>query len=381
MKMRWASGVRAAGVVAGILAGAIFGMTARAGQSPATGAPAPKTAAEAYKNIQVLKDIPANELIPTMQFISSSLGVGCDFCHVEHQFQKDDKKPKLIARKMMKMQFAINADDFKGHREVTCNTCHRGSARPMGIPEIAEAGAKPQMPPVGEEKGEAKEPVATPDQVVEAYLHALGTPEAIAKVKSRVEKGNIAFGNREIPVEVYSEAPDKRVSVMHMANGDSVTGFNGTEGWLTFPGRPLEEMDASDRNAAKLDAEFMFPTDVKQLFTQLRVVRPEDVNGHEATVMIGFSEGQPPVKMYFDKESGLLVRMVHFADTALGLNPTQVDFADYRAVDGVQTPYQWTIARPGGRFTIKIDDVQQNVPIDASRFTKPAAPPQASDAH
>ena len=99
---------------------------------------APKTAGEAFKNIQVLKDIPADQLIPSMQFISSSLGVECDFCHVEREFDKDDKKPKKTAREMMQMMFAINKNNFEGEREVTCNTCHRGSPHPQAIPAILE---------------------------------------------------------------------------------------------------------------------------------------------------------------------------------------------------------------------------------------------------
>ena len=87
--------------------------------------------------------------------------------------------------------------------------------------------------------------------------------------------------------------------------------------------------------------------------------------------MLGLSKGQPPVKFYFDQSSGLLLRMVHYTETPLGLNPTQVDFSDYRAVDGVKTPYRWTIARPSGAFTIQIDEVKQNVPIDAARFEEP----------
>ena len=81
------------------------------------------------------------------------------------------------------------------------------------------------------------------------------------------------------------------------------------------------------------------------------------------------------MKLYFEKDSGLLVRMVHYADTAFGFNPTQVDFADYREVGGVKTPYRWTIARPSGSFTIKIDEVKENVPMDDAMFVKPASPP------
>jgi hypothetical protein len=66
--------------------------TAVHGQSQSTSTATSQTAAQKYKNIQVLKAIPADELIPAMQFISASLGVECDFCHVQREFEKDDKK-------------------------------------------------------------------------------------------------------------------------------------------------------------------------------------------------------------------------------------------------------------------------------------------------
>lgn len=97
-----------------------------------------KTAEQVFKNIQVLKGVPADQLIPTMQFIAGSLGVECDFCHVQGGFDKDDKKPKQIARKMMEMMFSINADNFDRHRAVTCNSCHRGSIRPQAIPTVMD---------------------------------------------------------------------------------------------------------------------------------------------------------------------------------------------------------------------------------------------------
>jgi photosynthetic reaction center cytochrome c subunit len=97
---------------------------------------------EVYKNIQVLKGVPADQLIPAMQFMTYSLGVECSFCHVEGAPEKDDKKPKQIARKMMQMMFAINQENFERKREVTCYSCHRGSSHPVSTPMIAEAGAQ-----------------------------------------------------------------------------------------------------------------------------------------------------------------------------------------------------------------------------------------------
>jgi hypothetical protein len=73
-----------------------------------------KMTEEVYKNIQTLKGIPADQLIPAMQFITYSLGVECSFCHVEGAFEKDDKKPKQTARKMMQMMFAHQSRQLRG---------------------------------------------------------------------------------------------------------------------------------------------------------------------------------------------------------------------------------------------------------------------------
>jgi hypothetical protein len=97
----------------------------------------PENAEQKYKNIQVLKGIPADQLIPSMQFMAASLGVECEFCHVHQDPGSDGKQPKLVARKMMTMMMQINTDNFKGERVVTCYSCHRGAARPVGTPILS----------------------------------------------------------------------------------------------------------------------------------------------------------------------------------------------------------------------------------------------------
>ena len=89
-----------------------------------------------FKNLQVLKDAPPDQLFPAMQFISASLGVECEFCHVRDAYDKDDKQSKKTARRMIQMMFALNANQFDGERAVTCYTCHRGSAKPVSIPMV-----------------------------------------------------------------------------------------------------------------------------------------------------------------------------------------------------------------------------------------------------
>jgi hypothetical protein len=163
---------------------------------------------------------------------------------------------------------------------------------------------------------------------------------------------------------------------MKPQGAESVTAYDGTSGWMVTTGRPLREMNSSDLDAAKMDADLHFATDIQKEFSDWRVLPEEKVGDHQAVVIRGRMPDKPPVKFYFDEQSGLLLRLVRFAETPLGNNPTQIDYADYRDVDGVKVPFSWTIARPGNRFTIQIEKTQQNVPVDDSKFAKPSASPQ-----
>ena len=189
-----------------------------------------------------------------------------------------------------------------------------------------------------------------------------------------MQKGTISFGGRQFPVEVLAKAPNKRISMVHTPNGDNITAFDGHGGWLGNPGgRPPRDMTAQEAEAISFDATFYLPAEIKGMFAQFRVRPADKIGGHDVVQVIGANPGKPPLRFFFDKESGLLVRTIRYADTPLGRNPTQVDYADYRTEGGVKLPFQWTVARPLGRFTIQVAEMQQNVPIDDSKFAKPAA--------
>ena len=340
-------------------------------------APAVKTAAEVYKNIKVLKDIPAYELIPTMEFISASLGVRCDYCHVEHHFDQDTKRPKQRAREMMQMMFAINKDNFHGHMEVTCNTCHNGSAHPVGIPEVAES-AVAARPAHAEGPGEHVNlaSLPQPDAIVARYVEAIGGAEALRKIKSRVITGTMTVFGHAMPTEIDAQAPDLWASVTTLPRGRSVTIYNGHEGWAAGAPRPPHLLEGGELDEARLQADFYFPLDLHQDFVSLRERPPQKINGHDTYVVLGFRPGMPSVQLYFDQQSGLLLRIVYLTQTAVGLLPEQTDYSDYRDVDGVKLPFQWTVSRPGVQSTIQVAEVRQNVPISESKFAIPA--PQAA---
>jgi photosynthetic reaction center cytochrome c subunit len=332
-----------------------------------------KTASQQFKNIQILKDVPADQIIPAMQFISASLGVECEYCHVEHAFDKDDKKPKVTTRKMMEMVFNINKETFEDQREVTCFTCHQGGAHPASIPAV---GVHEKLLEMTEDAAasEAAKPAA--ESLLDKYLAVVGGADAVKKVTSRVEKGSLTgFRDQTAAIEIFAKAPDKRISVVHMKEGESVTAYDGKVGWLSVPGR-VHMMNGAESAGARLDADMEFATHVKTFYPKWTTMPGEKIDGRETWLVVG-KEGSPPLKLYFDQKSNLLLRMVRYTDSPLGYNPTQIDYADYRDAGGVKIPYRWTISRPGNIFTVQVEQMQQNVPVDDAKFVPPPAAPPA----
>ena len=178
-------------------------------------------------------------------------------------------------------------------------------------------------------------------------------------------------GGQQTPIELFTKAPNMRVSISHMGNGDSFTAFDGTAGWLGTTGRPAREMTAAESAAAGLDAEFYLALRLKEIYPQLRRGRPEQIRGVECETLNGNAPGHPAVRLYFEKTTGLLLRMVRYADTPMGRMPTQIDYADYKDAGGAKAAYRWTLSRPNGRFTIQISEMKANVAIDDARFRKP----------
>ena len=239
-----------------------------------------------FKNIQVLKGIPSDQLIPTMKFITASLGVECNYCHVPEHFEKDDKKPKQIARDMMRMMLTIDKNSFAGFREVTCYSCHRGSLKPKAVPTIADEAQVKQQTAMAPEPEKLSARLPTSDQLIDRYIQALGGAVAIGNITSREEQGTVTRGDQTVNIEVLDQDPNKQALIRHTLKGDSITVFNGHEGWSQMPGRPIRDLHGTDLDSARIDADLHFPLNLKQIFAELRVEYPEKVGDRDAYVVV-----------------------------------------------------------------------------------------------
>jgi photosynthetic reaction center cytochrome c subunit len=344
--------------------------------------PRPQMAEEVFKNVQVLKGIPPDEFMGTMGVFSAALGLSCEDCHESNDsnwanYSLDTGVKKRTARRMVLMMSAINRANFGGRQVVTCYTCHRGSTSPRVTPSLAALyGAGP--PDESSDDIVAQAPGApTADQVLDKYIQAVGGTGPLATLTSFVARGtSVGYGpeGQKRPVEVFAKAPGQRTTIIHTLDGDSTTTYDGRAGWIAAPHRPVPvlTLTGGDLEGVKLEAEVWFPARIKEALGKWRVGFPADINDRPAQVVQGTSAGGALATLYFDAESGLLVRLVHYAESPVGRMPTQIDYADYRAVSGVKMPFHWKVSWLDGVETVELSDVQPNIAIDAAKFARPA---------
>jgi hypothetical protein len=350
--------------------------------SPQQIPPGEKTVEQVNKNIQVLKGLPQSQLLPVMNYVNVSLGVECTFCHVKKDgnwdYASDEKPEKATAREMIKMVLNVNKTTFKGANEVACNTCHRGRSHPAGNISLSLPKAPAPAPPTPTAESKPKETPPTADQILDKYTEALGGKAAIDKLQSRVMKGSLlASDGITSGYEVYQSGPDKVYTVLITPKqGNFERGFDGSVGWeKSVQGvRPIEDTELF---YLRRYPDIFKDIKLKEQFTRLSFAGKEKLEGKEVYVLRGATADNKRERLYFDAQTGLLLRRSVSVQTMIGVIPEQVDFEDYRDVGGMKLPFTIRISSIDPLFssTRKFSEITLNVPVDQTKFSKPAGPP------
>jgi photosynthetic reaction center cytochrome c subunit len=344
----------------------------------------PLMSEQAFKNIQVLRGIPVNEFMEEMGFFAAALTANCTTCHGDESAGSWDKYAvdtpmKQTARKMVLITNAINQSYFGGEREVTCYSCHHGDDKPRVTPSVADVYAAPPPP----EDPDTLLPAASGErsvyQILDTYIKALGGAQNLANLKSFDAKGTSeGYAEEKNPVEIVAKAPNQRAVFSQSPSGERITVYNGNMAWVLAPTDdkpvPLVQLTADDLDGARLDTAVTFPAQIKESLMDWRVSFPTQIGDEDVEVIQGSTNGRTPVNFYFNKKTGLLMRMVRYSDTKVGLYSTQTDFSDYRDVAGVKMPFHILVAWLDGRADIILSQIQPNVSIDEAKFGKPAVP-------
>ena len=381
--------------VAGLIGGALT-----AAQSPS---PEKSLLSEnVFKNVQALKGIPVDDFLETMGLMAAALQFDCSDCHVGAGTDKvdwaADTPRKRTARRMVNMVAAINRDNFGGRQLVTCWTCHRNRDKPLVTPVMATIYGTPPFEPddlIVQAPG-----APSPESILDRYIQAIGGAQRLAGLTTFVGKGtSVGFGGfgGGGDAEIVAKAPDKHATIIlfkaETGRGDQIRTYDGRIGWVRTPLNVLGEfqLTGGDLDGARFDAQLSFPTQIKQILTNLRTGPPTSITdlpspssqsslqqdvalgqAHVVDVVQGAGPRGLLVTLFFDKQSGLLLRELRYSNSPIGRVPTQIDFADYRDVDGIKLPFRMTYAWLDGRDSIVLNEIRTNVPVDDAKFSKPA---------
>jgi photosynthetic reaction center cytochrome c subunit len=359
-----------------------------------------QTSEQAFKNVRVLKGIPVDDFMGTMGVMSAALGLDCSECHKGAGTEKVDwavdTARKVIARKMVLMMTAINRDNFQGRQVVTCWSCQRGRDRPATTPTLETVygpGTQETDDVLTQIPGQP-----SAGEIIDKYIQAIGGAERVAGLKSYVAKGkSVGFGGfgGGGQVQIFASSPDKRATFIEFPDapdrGNSIRAYNGRTGWLMAPLTVVAEYELTggELDGARVDAQLSFPWQIKQVLTNLRVSMPVTINdipepssqSKESAVLgqdrlVNVVQGTGPrgilTNLYFDKESGLLLRILRYGKSPIGRVPTQIDYGDYRDVGGIKMPFRIIFGWLGGLDAIRLSEINTNVPIDAAKFGRPS---------
>src|SRR5262245_61102147 len=315
-------------------------------------------AGDRYLNVQVLQDISYSELNATMHFIRTSLGTTCDYCHDVSHYEADTKPTKVTARRMIQMVLDLNKNMFGGRTAVTCNSCHRGSSRPVALPTV-EQGLFPDST-----RGVPAKPKEqpAPAQILDRYITAVGGRDALLSLKTRAAEGSwahmgltTAADGRPAAVNRGKVDPftvttvgaeglwvtrmgfDGTIAIADRAAGKTVISIQGNRG-VICTGATEQELGpasiASQMLNFGLDRELKLAADAAT-FT---AADPIELKGRPMNVLTRTLQGVRE-RFYFDVADGLLRRREILRPLLLGDDLVQVDYDDYRVVDGVRVPF------------------------------------------
>lgn len=311
-----------------------------------------ETAGQKFKNVKVLKDMPADQMGKVMNIMSESLGVHCDFCHYGYEFEKEGKEEYEVSRKMIRMTWDLNKDYFEGKQEVSCNTCHNGRPHPLSAPNLNPGQTIERRPKQPETKPSVDAILAKYEKAVRVGMSRVNDGLRIRAV--RIEPD----GTRE-KEEIWQKPGKLVISTFYPPNYTVTEGYDGQNAWKKSNSDPVE-LKPDEAEQIRRTSEMFAQPDLKLVFPALEYERLEKIRGREVYVLKATSDIGTPERLFFDAKTGLLVRRTASTMTILGAFVCQVDYNDYKAFGGVRLPFTTRVAVPGISFTRKILSVNSD---------------------
>lgn len=241
------------------------------------------------------------------------------------------------------------------------------SQTPAPAAAPAAAQAKPAAKP--------DEKLPAPEMLYDKYLKALGGGAALDKFKSRVMRGSLEIVPMGVKgtFETTQKVPQMSLTTMNLAGlGVIQQGYDGTVGWSKDPFTGLRELKGGELSMVQR-AALINPGNWRQSYTSMKTTGRSKVGEREVYVVEGASATDTPDKLYFDVQTGLLLRTDAVVEGPQGRVVSETTLDDYREVDGVKVAHSIRSVLGAATIVMRVEEVKHDVALDDKSFAKPTS--------
>jgi outer membrane lipoprotein-sorting protein len=223
-------------------------------------------------------------------------------------------------------------------------------------------------------KSTAPAKLPTAQEIVAKYTKAIGGREAMEKIKSWTTKGTVEISPMGLKgtFEQIASAPDRSMTTMSITGlGDLIEGYDGKTAWAINPIQGSRERTGAELLQTKLMSNFYRDVNLDKLYPKMEVKGIEKVNGKDAYVVTTTPDGLPAATMYFDIQSGLIVRSDNTLIAPEGQQQVSIYIEEMKQVDGVMVPTKMRTKLPTFEMLMTVTEVKSGPTIEDAKFARP----------
>ncbi|MFZ4507313.1 MAG: photosynthetic reaction center cytochrome c subunit family protein [Fimbriimonas sp.] len=311
----------------------------------------PPKAEDVYKDIKVLKGVPAADVIPIMELMNAAMNYKCVDCHDAKDYAANTRA-KETTRNMVTMQNEINEKNFNGKVEVTCVTCHRGDEHPSNVAAPKGVALRHELPDNAPEV----------DAVFAKHIAALGPgPATLTRTGTLTAPNDETHKVETVAVEFVQSKGGKfsLVSGKRRITSDGKTIWYGGNKITDEAAAIFGRLARSWRGATAFDG-----LDRKRVIGDTPIGKEAMIVARGTRAATNSSE-----ELYFDAKTSEIRRLVNIRRTALGTVVSNVDYSAYSTIAGIRTPMKVAYVFPDGtQWILDFKAGSTSTTIDESKF-------------
>lgn len=219
------------------------------------------------------------------------------------------------------------------------------------------------------------EPLPKAATILDRFVEVTGGKAAYEKVHNEKSTGTFEFLGKGIKgtITAYRAEPNKSVAIVELEGvGTMQEGTDGSTAWESSSLQGPRVKQGDERALSLREATLRAPIYWRTLYKQVETAGTETIDGQACyKVVLTPAEGKPETQ-YFDKKSGLMVKMTLSVISPMGEIPSETLLSDYKDDGGLLQPHKVQQKALGQEFLITLEHLEYNIEMPADRFNLPA---------